>query len=103
MRIIKESRLREYAKLHSRASAYLRNWRYAVRKALWKKFADIGQTFKSSADQMTLPNGRRVVVFDVCGGAFRLVTAIHYNRGIVYIRKFMTHAEYSKGDWKNDP
>jgi mRNA interferase HigB len=103
MRIIKESRLREYAKLHSKASAYLNHWRDTVRKALWKKFVDIGQTLKSSADQMTLPNGRRVVVFDVCGGAFRLVTAIHYNRGIVYIRRFMTHAEYSKGDWKNDP
>ena len=39
----------------------------------------------------------------ISGGAFRLITAIHYNRGIVYIRKFMTHAEYSKEDWKNDP
>jgi mRNA interferase HigB len=52
---------------------------------------------------VTVPNGRTVVVFNIGGGAFRLITAIHYNRGIIYIRKFMTHAEYSKGDWKNDP
>jgi mRNA interferase HigB len=103
MRIIKESRLHEYAKLHSRASAQLRRWRFVVRKAAWQTFADVGQTLGASADQMTLPKGRRVVVFDICGGAFRLITAIHYNRGIVYIRKFMTHAEYSKDDWKDDP
>ena len=29
--------------------------------------------------------------------------AASHNRGIVYIRRFMTHAEYSKEDWKNDP
>jgi mRNA-degrading endonuclease HigB of HigAB toxin-antitoxin module len=44
-----------------------------------------------------------VVVFNIGGGAFCLITAIHYNRGIVYIRKFLTHAEYSKEEWKNDP
>ena len=41
---------------------------------------------------MTLPGGYRVVVFNIGGGAFRLVPAIHYNRGIVYIRKFLTHS-----------
>jgi hypothetical protein len=40
----------------------------------------------------------RVVVFKSGGGAFRLITAIHHNRGIV-IRKFLTRAEYSKEDW----
>jgi hypothetical protein len=42
-------------------------------------------------------------VFNIGGDAFRLITVIHCNRGIVFIRRFMTHAEYSKGDWKNDP
>ena len=102
MRILKEPRLREYAKQHSRAASPLRHWRSVARSASWKKFADVKNTF-GSADQITVPNGRRVVVFNIGGGAFRLITAIHYNRGIVYIRKFMTHAEYSKEDWKNDP
>jgi mRNA interferase HigB len=101
-RIIKESRLREYAKQHSRAASSLRLWRTAIRNASWKTFADVKHTF-GSADQITLPNGFRVVVFNIGGGAFRLITAIHYNRGIVYIRKFMTHAEHSKEEWKNDP
>ena len=102
MRIIKDSRLREYAKQHSRAVSSLRHWRTTVRSASWKTFADVKHTF-GSADQITVPNGRRVVVFNIGGGAFRLITTIHYNRGIVYIRKFLTHAEYSKEEWKNYP
>lgn len=103
MRIIKVSRLHEYRKQHSRAASRLDRWRTTVRRASWKTFADVKQTFGSRADQITVPSGRQVVVFDIGGGAFRLITAIHFNRGIVYIRKFMTHAEYSKEDWKNDP
>ena len=102
MRIIKESRLRAYAKQHSRASSSLKNWRTIVRRADWKSFDDVRKTF-GHADQMTLPAGQRIVVFDIGGGAFRLITAIHYNRAIVYIRRFLTHAQYSKEDWKNDP
>jgi mRNA interferase HigB len=101
MRIIKESRLREYAKQHSRAASSLFLWRVATRSASWKSFIDVKQTF-GSADQV-LANKYKVVAFNIGGGAFRLITTIHYNRGIVYIRKFMTHAEYSKEDWKNDP
>jgi mRNA interferase HigB len=102
MRIIKDSRLREYAKQHPRASVSLRNWRSATRRAHWQSFQDIKNTVRS-ADPITLPNGVRVVVFDIGGGAFRLITAVHCNRGIVYIRRFLTHAEYSKEDWKNNP
>jgi len=29
-------------------------------------------------------------------------TSIHFNRGKVYIRHILTHAEYDRGDWKND-
>ena len=102
MRIIKDSRLREYAKNHSRAASSIHRWRSAVRLAAWKTFTDVKCSFRS-ADQITLPNKRKMVVFNIGGGAFRLIAAIHYNRGIVYIRKFLTHAEYSKEDWKNDP
>ena len=102
MDIVKISRLHEYSKKHSRAVPSLRPWRTATCSASWKTFTDVRQTFRS-ADQITVSKGYRVVVFDIGGGAFRLITAIHYNRGIVYIRKFLTHAEYSKDDWKNDP
>jgi mRNA interferase HigB len=101
MRIIKESRLLEFAKQHSGTSASLRNWRTLTRHATWQSFNDIKDTF-NSADQITLPDGNRVV-FNIRGNAFRLITVVHYNRGIIYIRRLLTHPEYSKGDWRNDP
>jgi len=102
MRIIKDFRLREFAKQYPRASASLKNWRTVTRQAVWQSFPDLKNTL-NSADQISLPGGYHVVVFDIGGGAFRLITAVHYNRGIVYIRKFLTHSQYSKEDWKNDP
>ena len=102
MRIIKDSRLREFAKQYSRASSSLKIWRTLTKAAVWRSFEDVKKTIRS-ADQMTFPGGHRVVVFNIGGGAFRLVTVIHYNRGIVYIRKLLTHSQYSKEDWKNDP
>ncbi len=39
-------------------------------------------------------------VFNIKGNAYRLITAIHYDRGRIYIRELLTHAEYDKGDWK---
>jgi mRNA interferase HigB len=102
MRITKESRIREYGKQHSRAASSLKLWLTMARHASWKKPADVKHSWPS-VDHVTLPNGRQVAVFDIGGNAFRLITVIHYNRGRIYIRKFMTHAEYSKGDWKNDP
>ncbi len=40
-------------------------------------------------------------VFNIKGNAYRLITAIHYNRGIIYVREVLTHAEYNRGDWRN--
>jgi mRNA interferase HigB len=102
MRIIKDSRLRQYAKQYSRASVSLKKWSIVTRRATWESFEDVKNTFRS-ADQIMLSSGHRVVVFNIGGNAFRLITAVHYNRGIVYIRKFLTYSQYSKEDWKNDP
>ncbi|PKL43490.1 MAG: hypothetical protein CVV41_10090 [Candidatus Riflebacteria bacterium HGW-Riflebacteria-1] len=30
-----------------------------------------------------------------------MVCGIHFNRGRVYVRHVMTHAEYDRGSWKN--
>jgi len=40
------------------------------------------------------------VVFDVGGNKLRLIAAIHFNAGKVFIRAVLTHKAYDKGDWK---
>lgn len=42
----------------------------------------------------------KFTVFNVGGNKVRIIAAIHYNRGKVYIRQVLTHSEYDKGAWK---
>jgi mRNA interferase HigB len=38
------------------------------------------------------------VVFNIAGNLYRLVAAVHYSSGIVFIRFVGTHAEYDRID-----
>ena len=51
---------------------------------------------------MTVHSKRTVTVFNGCGNKYRLLAALHYNRKTVFTLRFLTHAEYSKDEWKND-
>jgi len=50
--------------------------------------------------------GFNVAVIDkrdhIGGNAFRLICALHYNTGKVFLLRFLTHAEYSKDRWKDE-
>jgi mRNA interferase HigB len=37
-----------------------------------------------------------VEAFDIGGNKFRLVAAIHYNKGRVFVRDVLTHPEYDE-------
>ncbi len=100
MRVIKVSRLGEYSETHARARGALERWLELTKLADWKTLADVRGTFPH-ADQVKVSSGRTVVVFNLKGNDFRLITAIHYNTGKVFVRDFLTHAEYSKGVWKD--
>jgi mRNA interferase HigB len=39
---------------------------------------------------------------DLKGNAYRMICAIHFNTGKVFMLRFMTHANYSKEKWKNE-
>ena len=77
------------------------NWVAVVRAARWGAFATLRQTFPS-ADQVVVRSGRAVVVFNIAGNQFRLICAVHFNTGLVFALRFMTHAEYSKDKWKDE-
>jgi mRNA interferase HigB len=41
-----------------------------------------------------------LIVFNIGGNKYRLMTSIHFNRQKVYIRDVLTHSEYNKNKWK---
>ena len=99
MRVIKESRVREYWSVHPKSKSPLEKWLLIARGADWKRFDDVRKTYRQ-ADQVRVKSGRMVVVFNICGNDFRLIGAIHYDRRKLFVLRFMTHAEYDKGKWK---
>jgi mRNA interferase HigB len=68
--------------------------------ARWTSLQDVRATF-SHADGVTVKSGRTVVVFNIAGNKWRLITAIHYNRQLLFTLIVLTHAEYSRGKWKD--
>jgi mRNA interferase HigB len=67
--------------------------------ATWRSLAELRQVYPH-ADPVGVASGRTVVVFNIRGNRYRLITAIHYNRQVIYTLRFLTHAEYSKDRWK---
>jgi mRNA interferase HigB len=43
------------------------------------------------------------IVFNIKGNSYRLIVSIDYAIQTIYYKYFLTHAEYDKEKWKNDP
>ena len=97
MRVVSVTRLKEFWLNHPRAETPLATWYQVVRHATWKTTAEMLQTWPS-ADLVEPLN-----VFNIGGNDFRLIARVECQRQAVYIRVVLTHAEYSKEDWKRDP
>ena len=95
MRIITRRRLNEYAKLHPNAAVSLSAWHEVAKKGAWRSLQKIRQTFPH-ADPATVASGKTFIIFNIAGNHHRLITAIHYDTGKVFILEILTHAEYSK-------
>jgi mRNA interferase HigB len=101
MRIITEPFLQECGRRYPQAAGWLENFRRIARDAEWKNISEIRRTYPH-ADLAVVKSGRKVVVLNVAGKKYRLIAAIHFNREIIFALKFLTHAEYSKDQWKTD-
>lgn len=101
MRVISRRTLREYidSKAGHRDQKSLKNaldaWFAEVQKAKWENSDDVKRhyTWASiiSADR---------IVFDILTNRYRLVTAVDFEKSIVWIKWIGTHKEYDKIDVK---
>ena len=94
MHIITRKRLNEFAEKYPNTKTALAHWYEIAKKNNFDSFANLRQFFPS-ADQVG-----KFTIFNVGGNKVRLITAIHYNRGKIYIRAVLTHKEYDSGKWK---
>ena len=93
MRIIALGKLRDFWNKHPRAEVPLRSWYAEASRAEWKTPADVKAAHRNVS---FLPNNR--VIFNIKGNDYRLVLAVHYNKGRMFIRFVGTHQEYDRID-----
>ncbi len=99
MRVIKPATIKAYAMRHRDAREALSQWLKAIEVAQWKSIQEVRHAFPH-ADAVRVASGSVVTVFNIKGNAYRLIVAIHYNTGKVFIREFMTHAQYDNQEWR---
>ncbi len=93
MRIIAFGAIREFWNRHPQAEIPLRSWYAQASRADWRSPADVKAAYRSASFL-----ARNRVVFNIKGNDFRLVAAVHYNRGMMFIRFVGTHREYDTID-----
>jgi mRNA interferase HigB len=94
MKIISNSALRAFAAEHPQADAPLKGWRRVVEKNRYANWSDLKASF-NSVDRVG-----DLVVFDIGGNKYRLISYIRFEKQIVYIKAVLTHQDYDKGAWK---
>lgn len=93
MRIVALKTLREFWIQHPDAEQPLRAWHDEVSRAEWRAPTDIKAQFGNAS----ILKGRRVV-FNIKGNRYRLVAALAYHTGLVFVKFVGTHAEYDHID-----
>lgn len=93
MRIIALKTLRLFWEQHPDTQQALQAWYRDAKRATWNTPADIRNVYRNAS---TVGNNR--VVFNIRGDQYRLVVAITYTAGIIYIRFIGTHQAYDKID-----
>lgn len=94
MHVITKARLVEFWAKHPDAESPLRTWLRIMKKETFVDFVGLKAKF-GSADYVD-----GLVVFNVGGNKYRLIADIRYDQHKVYISHVLTHAEYSRNNWK---
>ena len=99
MRIIARRTLREFVdslaghKDQPAVKAALDAWFYEVSKATWASSAEVKKRYATAS----IVSAERIV-FNIKGNNYRLVVAVDFERGIVWIKWIGTHKAYDTID-----
>jgi len=93
MRIISRKALRAFWERRPDARQPLQAWYADVKRAKWRTPGDIKRIYRNASFIAADRAG-----FNLKGNRYRLIVAVQYQFGIVYIRFVGTHSEYDKVD-----
>ncbi|MBY4896423.1 type II toxin-antitoxin system HigB family toxin [Cupriavidus sp. AU9028] len=93
MRIVAKKTLLTFCTRHPDAAQPLMAWHQEAAKARWTAPQDIKDRYASASFV-----GKNRVVFNIGGNNYRLIAAVAYRVGVVYVKFIGTHGEYERVD-----
>jgi mRNA interferase HigB len=97
MHLISIRYLRDAAAKYPDVDTQIEDWYGTLKRANWDSLEDVRLIY-ASAEAVG-----NFTVFNIKGNNYRLIVGIDYEDRTVYFKYFLTHAEYDKAKWKNDP
>ncbi|NJL63265.1 MAG: type II toxin-antitoxin system HigB family toxin [Methylacidiphilales bacterium] len=97
MHVISRKKLREFWQQHADTHDALNNWYKVATKSQWSNLAEVQEIYPTAEAVSNL------TVFNIKGNRYRLIVDIVYIEATIFVKYVLTHAEYDKDKWKNDP
>ena len=97
MHVISRQKLRDYCQTHADFCDALDDWYKIASQANWTQLIEV-PTIYPQAEAVGI-----FTIFNIKGNKYCLIVSLNYQKQIVYIKYILTHAEYDKENWKNDP
>jgi mRNA interferase HigB len=92
--VISKRGLFERASKYPDATVAIQDWFDAARAADWRNLEEVRRTYPATDMVGAL------AVFNIKGNRYRLIARMAFPHRRIYIKEFLTHAEYDKGAWK---
>src|SRR5450631_437904 len=92
--VISKRDLFERAAKHADAKSALQVWFDTTVEAEWKSMEDVRKSFPATDMVGDL------AIFNIRGNQYRLIVRMVFRYRRIYIKEFLTHAQYDKGGWK---
>ena len=97
MHLISAGKLKQAASKYPDAIKTIQAFCKTIKQAQWQNLIDVQQVYR---DAEAVGN---FTVFNIKGNKYRLILDIDYSEQVAYFKYFLTHGEYDKEQWKNDP
>lgn len=100
MNVISRRTIAQAIQAHPDAADWLTKWWQNANRERWGSLADVRSVYPAT-DQVG-----GCLVLNVRGNRYRLIVRVSYanpwSNGTLFVKHFLTHAEYDKGQWKKD-
>jgi mRNA interferase HigB len=88
--VISKRELFRIAAKFADARIAIQTWMETARQATWSSLEDIRKAFPAT-DMMG-----KLAIFNIKGNTYRLIVRIEFAGQRIYIKEFLTHAEYNR-------